>query len=247
MPKDAAKRYADSTFTKMMQAKVFCVQLVAMLDYDFLFQDVDLVWFRNPLEFFHDKLNPWYNFDIYFQDDGNHALYYSPYSANTGFYYVRRSDRTRYFFNQMLMAGDLILGTHSHQVALIAVLNEHASMYGLKVKVLSRDSDDFPGGYHYHNRRPYMKDFFKKKNNPYIFHMCWTAHKTNKRKFFQQSGMWWINDQCIEKTLEEIPSHDANSCCLAEANITCHFKDKASVIPCLNSPNIDEGRRSFWP
>jgi hypothetical protein len=246
MPKEAARQYADPRFTKMMMAKVYCVQLVAMLDYDFLFQDVDLIWFKDPLEFFHNKTHPWYGFDVYFQDDGNHALFYSPYSANTGFYYVRRNDRTRYFFNSMLLAGDLILGTHSHQIALIALLNEHASMYGLKVKILSRDDDDFPGGYHYHNRKPWMREFIKKQQDPFIFHMSWTASKVNKRKFFEQMGFWYLDANCVGQTLSQIGG-DASTCCLAHPFFQCHYRDKPSIAPCKDSEPIDKGRRSFWP
>lgn len=102
--------------------------MISMLGYDLLFQDVDLIWYKNPLEFFHDKSSPVHDFDMYFQDDGSRGLFYAPYSANTGFYYVRQNDRTRYFFNSLLLAGDLISSTHSHQIALISLLSEHASM-----------------------------------------------------------------------------------------------------------------------
>ena len=244
MPKNAARRYADVSFTAMMMAKVWCVQMIMMLGYDVLFQDVDVVWYRDPLEFFHNSTQAWYDFDIYFQDDGNHALYYAPYSANTGFYYVRNNDRTQYFFNSFLLAGDLVLSTHSHQVALIAVLNEHASMYGLKVKVLPRDGDDFPGGYHFHNRKPYMHDFFKGVVKPYIFHMSWTLSKANKLKYFQQMGEWFLDDRCAGKTKNQI-GH-VPDCCLAEPAITCHYRDKPSKIPCPGKPVIDKGRASFW-
>jgi hypothetical protein len=246
MPKEAARQYADPRFTKMMMAKVFCVQMMAMLPYDFLFQDVDLVWFKDPLTFFHNTTHPWHHFDVYFQDDGNHALFYAPYSANTGFYYVRHNDRTQYFFNSILLSGDLILGTHSHQIALIALLNEHASMYGLMTKILSRDDDEFPGGYHYHNRKPYMRQYLKKQNDPYIFHMSWTSSKVNKKKFFEQMGLWYLDEKCYGKTLFEVGGN-AEACCLAVANINCHFRDKPSVIPCRGFPPIDKGRPSFWP
>ena len=108
---------------------------------------------------------------MYFQDDGNHALFYAPYSANTGFYYVRNNDRTRYFFNSLLVAGDLILSTHSHQIALIALLNEHASMYGLQVKIWERNLEEFPGGYSFHRKPDFMKKIVQGKAQPYIFHM----------------------------------------------------------------------------
>lgn len=70
----------------------------------------------------------------------------APYSANSGFYYIRHNDRTQYFLTSLLMSGDLVLKTDSHQQAMVAIMAEHASLYGLRVKVLSRDDDEFPGG-----------------------------------------------------------------------------------------------------
>ena len=138
--------YGDNKFVLMMMAKVICVQLISALGYDLLFQDVDIIWFKNPLDYFHDKDSPIANFDCYFQDDGARSLRYSPYSANSGFYYIRNNQRTKHFLTSVLLAGDLIMKTFSQQQALIAVLSEHASLYGLKVKVLRREDDGFPGG-----------------------------------------------------------------------------------------------------
>ena len=110
---------------------------------------------------------------MYFQDDGSRTLHFAPYSANTGFYFVRNNERTKYFFNSLLMAGDLVISTFSHQTALVALLAEHSSMYGLKVKVWSRDKEEFPGGVHYHQRPTFMKQMINGTVHPYIFHMSW--------------------------------------------------------------------------
>lgn len=64
---------------------------MALLGYDILFQDVDIVWYKNPLDYFHNQTSQ----ITYFQDDGAHSLRYAPFSANSGFYYVRNNDRTR--------------------------------------------------------------------------------------------------------------------------------------------------------
>lgn len=69
IPKKEAGVYGDTTFTQVMFAKILCVQLVNELSYDLLFMDVDLVWYRNPLDYFNDKSLP--KFDVYFQDDGS--------------------------------------------------------------------------------------------------------------------------------------------------------------------------------
>jgi len=252
MPKEAAGRYADKTFAKMMLAKVYCVQMISMLGYDLLFQDVDIVWHRNPLEYFHDENSPHQNYDMYFQDDGNHALFYAPYSANTGFYYIRNNAKTQHFFNTFLMSGDLIYSTRSHQVPLVALLTEHASMYGIKVKIFARTENDFPGGHAYHRRKDFMKDMIAGKEKPYIFHMSWTHNKSNKMKYFQQLGEWRVQESCVAKTPTEIKpdfvSGDSliSTCCAAEPIIQCHYRDKPSKIPCKDSPPIDKGHRSFW-
>ena len=253
MPKEAAGRYADNTFTSMMLAKVYCVQMISMLGYDVLFQDVDIVWHKNPLEYFHDDGNPQAGFDTYFQDDGNHGLFYAPYSANTGFYYIRANDKTRHFFNSFLMAGDLIFSTHSHQVPLVALLSEHASMYGLTVKIFSRTENDFPGGHAFHRRKDYMKDMINGIETPYIFHMSWTHNKDNKIKFFQQLGEWRVQDQCVQKKVADISGSAITgdedltpTCCASEPIVKCHYRDKPSKIPCKDSPPIDSGKPSFW-
>ena len=211
--------------------------MVSALQYNLLFQDVDIVWYKNPYEFFRKNDE----FDIYFQDDGGHTIRYAPYSANSGFYFVKYNPRTQYFLTSLLQAGDLILKTDSHQQALIALLSEHVSLYGLRVKVLSRDTEEFPGGYHYHQvSGKYMRKLFAGEVHPYIFHMSWTLNKDNKLLFFKQMGEWYVQEQCVHKKVDDIPGLDkskptsyVSTCCSAEPLISCHYRDKPSKIPWL--------------
>jgi len=69
IPSQEAARYGDSTFGLIMMAKVICVHLVSELGYDILFQDVDVVWYKDPLKLFHDSKSAIANFDIYFQGE----------------------------------------------------------------------------------------------------------------------------------------------------------------------------------
>ena len=242
MPTQAAGTYGDETYSKMMLAKVYCVHLPVLLGYDVLFQDVDMVWYQNPLDFFHNTSRPDASFDMYFQDDGNRMMYRT-YSANTGFYYVRNNRRTVHFFNSFLMMGDEILMRRSHQSALHALLQEHASLYALKIKVYSVDEEYFPGGCTFHHHRDYMKKFVKGEVHPLIFHMSWTESKVDKLKFFQQMGEWFVADNCtsISSRYNESNLRSANtypSCCLPKPNIVCHHPRSPSIIPCPNS--------TFW-
>jgi hypothetical protein len=50
----------------MMLSKVYCVHLINAMGYDVLFQDVDVIWYQNPIEYFQLPISG--NFDISFQD-----------------------------------------------------------------------------------------------------------------------------------------------------------------------------------
>jgi hypothetical protein len=82
MPQSAAGYYGDKVFSRMMLAKVYCVHLVLNSGFNVLFQDVDVVWFQNPVPYFESKeAEGW---DMMFQDDGNRQERYAPYCANSG-------------------------------------------------------------------------------------------------------------------------------------------------------------------
>lgn len=188
-----------------------------------------------------------------FQDDGARSQRYAPYSSNSGFYFVRHNARTRYLFTSLMYHSDMIIQSGSHQQALIGLLTEHASLYGLRVKVL--DDLEFPCGFHYHRRKDFMKNVAQGKTVPWVFHMSWTRNKSDKLKYFKQMGMWHVEEKCEnEKGLDVIDklSTDASSgsffdeCCSVDPILTCFYRDKPSKVPCKESPPIDRGRPSFW-
>lgn len=86
-PRTSSVGYGDDVFTQMMWLKVTCVYSVLRLGYDCIFQDADVVWFRDPV--------PWLlagaaehggrEYDAFFQNDGARSQRYAPFSANTGF------------------------------------------------------------------------------------------------------------------------------------------------------------------
>jgi hypothetical protein len=71
LPSHAAEAFGDRDFERMMNAKVMCIQIASMLGYDILFQDADVVWYRDPVAFFRDKKRSY--FDVFIADDGNSA------------------------------------------------------------------------------------------------------------------------------------------------------------------------------
>lgn len=59
--KKASVDYLDRVFVDMMWYKAFSIYLVLRQGINVLFQDVDLVWFRDPMQYFHDYRRQTYN------------------------------------------------------------------------------------------------------------------------------------------------------------------------------------------
>mmetsp|Transcript_1784 Transcript_1784/g.3441 ORF Transcript_1784/g.3441 Transcript_1784/m.3441 type:complete len:608 (-) Transcript_1784:88-1911(-) len=257
LPSGEAKVYGDPIFAAMMYAKVLCVLYVSLLGHDVLFSDVDVVWFRDPLTYFHDESNrDIQKFDILFQHDGSSQPRYNPFSANSGFYYVRANKKTQYLFTSLLYDGGLIRKSKSHQQVLVQLLNEHSSMFGLNVKVFDKiETSMFPGGYHYHLDWDTMRAIFNGESDAFIMHMSWTENKDNKLLFFRQMGEWYVDNKCIGEEMIDRFSSDIEAkdgeligpCCSATAIFSCHFSDKPSKLPCRESPKMDKRGKPFWP
>ena len=169
--------------------------------------------------------------------------------ANTGFYFARGNDKTRFLLRSMLHNTNTVLSASSHQQAMAGFLAEHSSFTGLRVKTMT--GADFPGGYHYHSRKEveFMKDVVRGKRTPYLIHMSWTEASKDKIAFLQQMGCWYVADECRGEGILATAGKAAAACCLAKPLIKCHYKDKPSVDQCIDSsaPMFDDKKgRSFW-
>lgn len=103
--KKASKDYLDRVFVDMMWFKAFSVYLILRLKINVLFQDADLVWFKNPLPYFHNygkdssgniTIKGSEHIEAFFSDDGQRSLRYAPFYANSGFYYLKGDMKTFY-------------------------------------------------------------------------------------------------------------------------------------------------------
>lgn len=98
-----------------------------------------------------------------------------------------------------------------------------------------------------------MKDIVTGKHTPYLMHMSWTTNKNNKLLFLKQMGLWYAHPVCESgggvdeaKKLKNGESLES-ACCSAKPLISCHFRDKPSIIPCNDSPMVDGGKtKPFW-
>jgi hypothetical protein len=146
----------------------------------------------------------------------------------------------------------LLFIDHSNIICYTALLVEHSSSKGLRVKVFERDSKlglEYPGGFQFHYRKHWMKSFVKGKHDSTLFHMSWTKNKDNKIKFFQQMGDWFLKDTCTDKLATDIDGISTDfygTCCSADMLFQCHYSDKPSKKSCRGTATIDRTGRSFW-
>lgn len=186
--------------------------LVSHLGHDVLFQDADVVWLRNPVEYFR---NPTLSeFDAFFMDDGARSKRFAPFFANSGFYFLRANHKTRHFMHSLLLSFDEIMAVRSHQHVLDRLLGQHAAAHALRVQVLAKEA--FPQGQVFHHNKALMKSIVDFTTRPFVFHMCWTANKKDKLKYMQQTGIWFLANTCTEETIRAEGQPDAKSfarCC----------------------------------
>ena len=176
MPKNAAYNYGDGVFSRMMWLKVSSIYIATMAGYNVLFQDADLVWFQDPIPYMQQVYSD--ETDIIFMDDGGRTPRFTPLYVNSGFYYMKHNERTKYLMEKMLKSVSEISTTHSHQATLIRHLVESHEIVGLEVKMVQKEL--FPSGYMYHHEKKYIENLKNYQVHPYVFHMCWTDNRDQK-------------------------------------------------------------------
>lgn len=239
--------YLDRPFVDMMWYKAFSVYLILRLKINVLFQDVDLVWFRDPFPVFHNWTGkpgmtlspPGKQIEAFFSDDAQRSLRYSPFYANSGFYYLKATPRTEYFTWSIMTIYDAVQVLGSHQNVLTTRLVEELSLTAERVAILPLEV--FPGGVHYHHDQAYMRRLAQKKEHPYVFHMCWTQGKPDKLIYLRKAHMWYLTDACspLENLTpdghvfglvldREEGGHDAQKRWASLSAMCCRFQDDKS-------------------
>mmetsp|Transcript_7742 Transcript_7742/g.11496 ORF Transcript_7742/g.11496 Transcript_7742/m.11496 type:complete len:492 (+) Transcript_7742:29-1504(+) len=199
--RESSKVYLDGIFVDMMWYKAFSVWLMLKLGYNVLFQDIDIVWFKDPFPYFHefiasveatDANSPLP--DAFLSDDGQRStVRYSPFYANSGFYYFLSNPRTLNVAWNIMLSFDVMQSGGSHQNVFTQRLLEAVDLGQIHTQGLHQR--DFTNGASYHHSPGFMKMIANGEATPYMFHMCWTANKAQKLEFFRKVKMWYISEK----------------------------------------------------
>jgi hypothetical protein len=178
LPSPAAEAFADASFRRLMFLKSAAVLDALELGQDVLFQDVDLVWFRDPLPWLLDPSRR--PLDAQFMDDGANPAYF-PFHANTGFFLLRNRPAVLRLWRRVVASTQRILDCGSQQ----RVVNEELPLSSLRLGILP--PEDFANGHLWHsdgrNRLP---------PNPFVTHCSWTKNREHKIEKYRQQGLWYL-------------------------------------------------------
>lgn len=177
-PRDAMKVFGNSDFRKLMFQKTAIVHDVLCLGYDVLFQDVDMVWRKDPVPYLLDEAAV--DFDARFMYDGRNALH-APLHANTGFFLLRNRPVVRTFWAKALAGYAEMARCGSQQAVVNAMLAKDA----MRVDILPES--DFANGHLFSIDKP-----SRLPADPYVIHCSWTANHEHKLAKYRREGLWYL-------------------------------------------------------
>ncbi|XP_038974320.1 uncharacterized protein At4g15970-like [Phoenix dactylifera] len=126
----AEKRHSSQDYLRMKWRRLEFLRVILELGYNFLFTDMDVMWFRNPFSHFSS------NADITFSTDGFNG---NPSDVNNwpnnGFVYVRSCDQTIEFYKYWCFARSLYPGL-SEQTVLNKIKYDNVARINQRIRFL---------------------------------------------------------------------------------------------------------------
>lgn len=182
-PRGAETRgFADQGFRRVVLYKNAVIHDLLSLGVDVLFQDVDLIWLRDPtarLEGARDA------YDLQAMHDGLNPIH-APYFVNSGFMYVSSNERTLALFESALRNTVLILMSGSHQKPLNRIIGLFVQHNLLELELLPER--EFPNGHLFdleHGVRAAAADW---RRQAYALHYSWTGDLAVKLRKLELLG-----------------------------------------------------------
>jgi len=182
-PKEAAGAYADTNFVRLMFAKTAIVQDVLSLGYHVLFQDVDMVWKRDPFEYLCHPSRTF--FDAQFMYDGP-SKWYEPLHANSGFFFLRNTPESTMFWTMVFHNYDKMMH-HRGQQKVVNIILLSRYFRGLKLDILPEK--DFANGHLFCEDQPSQLP-----EDPYVIHCSWTKNKDHKIEKYKHANLWHLEE-----------------------------------------------------
>lgn len=140
-----SKRFGDNTWLPFGQLKMLIPKVLFDGGFDVMFQDVDMIWFKDPLK--HIKATVPANVDYAIQSVGQFQRWqFAPYNINSGFWHIKNNLFSKMCWDRMFYSHETVgIYGNSQQLSMNQNLALCSGMMNLKVEVL--DMVEYPSGW----------------------------------------------------------------------------------------------------
>ena len=174
-----SNKYGDTLWTQYMFHQNWVIAQMLAVGVDVLFQDVDVVWRRDPVPALQAQAA--HGAHVQAMYDGPNKRF-QPLHANSGFMYFRNTPEVREFWAEVCATNELV-GYYRSQQEPLNVLLAASARRGLDVRVL--DEDRFTNGHRYCGGRTPPDD-------PWVVHVSWTEDFAMKLERYQAYDLWFL-------------------------------------------------------
>lgn len=175
-----ASRFADDRFGEVMLHKNTVVLDALTVVPRLLFQDVDLLWFRDP---FRDLESRAENADVLFMYDGpNH--WHRPLHLNTGFFFAVANEATAALFETIARNAVHVLASGSQQYPANRIIGHFAVHNVLRVGVLAQER--YLNGHLFNLETGVSPAAGDWRRDGFVLHYSWTADIDQKLAKLEQ-------------------------------------------------------------
>jgi hypothetical protein len=141
----AARTFGGPSWLPFGQLKVLVPKMIMDGGFNVLFQDVDMVWFKDPLADMTSNASL-AKFDYLLQYVGNPRVLFEPFNANSGYWYMRNNAYSRQCWDEFFYSNEKVgTWTSSQQLALNHFLGVCVGSEHLRVATLPREA--YPSGW----------------------------------------------------------------------------------------------------
>ncbi|CAL9756873.1 unnamed protein product [Musa acuminata subsp. burmannicoides] len=128
------KVFNTPEYLDMMWARLDFLRLILEKGYNFIFSDVDIMWFRNPLLYFYTDGDFQTSCDNFLGDPTNLKNW-----PNNGFNYVKSNTRSIEFYKYWYSSRARFPGVHEQNVFNIIKFDQHIQQIGVRIRFLSTE------------------------------------------------------------------------------------------------------------
>jgi len=182
------KEFAASMFYK--NALIYDMLRIIPDSKYLLFQDSDLIWFRDPIPYLTEESKT-KGFDMQIMYDGPNYNYKNIY-ANSGFIFLKSNDVTRAVFETALRNSAFIFASGSHQIPLEKIF-EHFILHNIFDMRVLPETEFLNGHLFKFNDSIDPKVPKDWKSSSYCLHYSWSASEEEKFEKINQLGLNFID------------------------------------------------------